>query len=61
MTENTTDYKPYLVELATTFQATGKQKDAIIAFESTENLTLDESMKLVEMYVQESKKEKRQS
>lgn len=58
MTENTTDYKPYLVELATTFQATGKQKDAIIAFESTENLTLDQSMKLVEMYVQESKKRK---
>jgi predicted Zn-dependent protease len=58
MTENTTDYKPYLVELATSFQATGKQKDAIIAFESTENLTLDQSMKLVEMYVQESKKRK---
>lgn len=55
MVENTNDYKPYLVELANTFQSVGKLKDAIQAFEDTENLSLDQSMKLVEMYVQGSK------
>ena len=55
MIENTSDYSVYLVELAGTFQATGKLQDAIQVFEKAQNLTLDQSMKLVELYVQNSK------
>lgn len=58
MVENTTDYNAYLVELATTYQAIGKLGDAIDVFEKAESLSLDESMKLVEMYVQNSKEKR---
>ena len=55
MVENTTDFQAYLIELANTFQATGNTKKAIGVFESQESLSLDQSMKLVEMYMQESR------
>lgn len=55
MVKQTTDFQAYLVELATTYQAIGKTKDAIHVFEKQTNLSLDQNMKLVEMYVQESK------
>ena len=55
MVKQTTDFQAYLVELATTYQAIGKTKDAIHVFEKQPNLSLDQNMKLVEMYVQESK------
>lgn len=58
MVENTTDYNAYLVELASTYQAIGKLGDAIDVFEKAELLSLDESMKLVEMYVQNSKEKR---
>lgn len=55
MVQETSDYQTYLVELATTYQTIGKTKDAIQVFEKHTDLTLDQSMKLVEMYVQDSK------
>lgn len=55
MVQETTDYQTYLVELATTYQAIGKTKDAIQVFEKHKDLSLDQSMKLVEMYIQDSK------
>lgn len=55
MVENTTDYSTYLVELASTYQSLGKLSDAIDVFEKAGSLNLDQSMKLVEMYVQNSK------
>lgn len=58
MVENTSDYNAYLVELATTYQAIGKLSDAIDVFENAKSLSLDESMKLVEMYVQNSKEKR---
>ncbi|HEY9117814.1 MAG TPA: tetratricopeptide repeat protein [Roseivirga sp.] len=56
MVENTTDFQAYLIELANTFQATGNTKKAIGVFEGQKSLSLDQSMKLVEMYMQESRK-----
>ncbi len=58
MVEQSTDFETYLVELATTFQATNQLGEAIDIFENQSNLTLDQSMKLVEMYVQDSKENK---
>ena len=55
MVKQTTDFQTYLVELATTYQAIGQTKNAIQVFEKQENLSLDQTMKLVEMYVQDSK------
>lgn len=56
MVENTSDFQAYLIELANTFQSTGSTKKAIDIFENVENLNLDQSMKLVEMYMQEARK-----
>lgn len=55
MVQETNDYQTYLVELATTYQSIGKTRDAIQVFEKHKDLSLDQSMKLVEMYVQDSK------
>lgn len=55
MVDNTTDFQAYLIELANTYQAIGAAKRAIDIFEQENSLTLNQSMKLVEMYMQESK------
>jgi len=55
MVENATQYKAYLIELASTYQGVDLVKEAIEVFESFDDLDLDQNMKLVELYMQNSK------
>jgi len=55
MVENATQYKAYLIELASTYQGADLVKEAIEVFESFDDLDLDQNMKLVELYMQNSK------